>query len=219
MIQQGGNFYAGGFDSMRVVPLGAFLIGVAPAFGFQLPPPSTVGTVAGRVIEAHSGDPAKAIPKVLVVLKHGQEPGTGTYSDEKGNFRLQVEPGAYTVAVERNGYVAASSRNRTITVQAGQTTEDVNLELIRTGAVSGRIVDADGEPRSGVSVQLRSVTEKKGRPFNGAVTDDRGAYRIFQIPPGKYHLSAAYQPASQQWGMKLQTADGKPEESYITTYF
>ena len=167
---------------MRVVPLGALLIGVAPAFGFQLPPPSTVGTVAGRVIEAHSGDPAKAIPRVLVVLRHGQEPGTGTYSDEKGNFRLQVEPGAYTAAVERNGYVAASSRNRTITVQAAQTTEDVNLELIRTGAVSGRIVDADGEPRSGVSVQLRPVTEKKVPRFMAPLLTTAAHIGSFKYP-------------------------------------
>ena len=95
---------------MRVAPLAALLGGALTASGFQPLPPATVGTVAGRVIEAHSGDPAKPIRKALVILKHGQEPGTGTYSDEKGNFRLQVEPGAYTVAVERNGYVAASSR-------------------------------------------------------------------------------------------------------------
>ena len=66
---------------------------------------------------------------------------------------------------------------------------------------------------------FRSVREKRGGPFHGAVTDDRGAYRIFHIPPGKYHLSAAYQPSFQQREIKLQTSDGKAEESYTNTYF
>lgn len=205
---------------MRVAPLAALLGGALTASGFQPLPPATVGTVAGRVIEAHSGDPAKPIRKALVVLKHGQEPGTGTYSDDKGNYRLQVEPGAYSVTVERDGYVAApQSETRTIRVQADQTTADVDLELIRTAAISGRIVDPDGEPMPRANVQLRSVRAKRGGPFHGAVTDDRGAYRIFQIPPGKYHLSADYQPSFQQREIKLQTSDGKAEESYTNTYF
>ena len=161
---------------MRVAPVAALLGGALTASGFQPLPPATVGTVAGRVIEAHSGDPAKPIRKALVILKHGQEPGTGTYSDDKGNYRLQVEPGAYSVTVERDGYVAApQSETRTIRVQADQTTADVDLELIRTGAISGRIVDPDGEPMPRASVQLRSVRAKRGGPFHGAVTDDRGA--------------------------------------------
>jgi hypothetical protein len=220
MIAASTIFQAGGFDFMRVAPLPAFVAGALTAFGFQSAQLVPAGTVAGRVIEAHSGDPAKPVRKALVILKHGQEPGTGAYSDDKGNYRLQVEPGAYSVTVERDGYMAApQSETRTITVKAGQPTADINLELIRTSAISGRIVDPDGEPMPRASVQLRPVREKRGGPFPGAVTDDRGAYRIFQIPPGKYHLSAAYQPTFQQREIKLQTPDGMAEDSYTITYF
>ena len=205
---------------MRVAPVAALLAGALTVSAFQPPSPATMGTVGGRVIEAHSGDPAKPVRKALIILKQGQEPGTGAYSDDKGNYRLQVEPGVYSVTVERDGYVvAAQSVTKSITVQAGQATADVNLELVRTGAISGRVVDPDGEPMPRASVQLRSLRKKRGGPFYGAVTDDRGAYRIFQIPPGKYHLSAAYQPAVQQREIKLQTPDGTAEESYATTYF
>jgi hypothetical protein len=205
---------------MRVARLALLLAGALTASGFQAPPPAALGTVAGRLIEAHSGDPAKGIRKALVILKHGQEPGIGAYSDDKGNYRLQAEPWAYSVTVERDGYVASSqSQTRTITVQAGQTTAGVDLELIRTGAISGRVVDPDGEPMPRASVQLRSVRERRRGPFLGALTDDRGAYRIFQIPPGKWYLSAAYQPAFQQREIKLQTPDGTAEETFSTTYF
>lgn len=204
---------------MRVARVAALLAGAVAASGFQ-PPPATVSTVEGRVVEAHSGDPAKPIRKALIVLKHGQEPGTGAYSDDKGHYRLQVEPGAYSVIVERDGYVAApQSKTKTITVQAGQSAADVNLELIRTGAVSGRVVDADGEPMPHVSVQLRAVRKKGGGPLYGSATDDRGAYRIFQIPPGKYYLFATHQPVFQETQVKLQAPEGKVEESYITTYY
>ncbi|MBZ5579807.1 MAG: carboxypeptidase-like regulatory domain-containing protein [Acidobacteriia bacterium] len=206
---------------MRGFALTVFLTAAPVAHAFQpAPPANAVGSVEGRVIEAHSGDPAKPVRKALVIVRHGQEPGAGAYSDEKGNYRLQVEPGAYTVTVDRDGYVAGpQSETKTVTVIAGQTTSDVDLELVRTGVVSGRIVDADGEPMPRASVQLRSVRETRGGPFHGAVTDDRGEYRIFQVPPGKYHLSAAYQPAFQQREIKLQTPDGKAEESYATTFY
>jgi Carboxypeptidase regulatory-like domain len=114
--------------------LQALIALAAPAcFGFQSQPAATVGTVTGRVTEAHSGDPVKAIAKALIIVKdgvkHGQEAGTGAYSDNNGNFRMALEPGSYGVTVERDGYVAEQqSKVKTISVEAGQTTGDVNLE-------------------------------------------------------------------------------------------
>jgi hypothetical protein len=192
--------------------------GAVMGSGFQ--GSANIGTVTGRVVEAHSGDPAKVIRKALVVLRRGPEQATGTYTDDKGNYRLQVEPGAYTLSVERDGYVAPpKSKNRTLEIQAGQTASDVNLELLRSGVISGRILDSDGEPVPRANVQLLSASGKKGATYYGAMTDDRGAYRIFQIPPGKYHLFSTYQPGFQERDFKLQTPDGKPQESYIATYF
>ena len=205
---------------MRVA-LVTVLLTIAPAYGFQLSPTDrSAGTLEGRVLEARSGDRAIAIKKALVILKRGQEPGIGTYSDEKGNFQLQVEPGAYALTVERDGFVTdPPSAPRTVTVQAGETTRDVTLELVRTGAVSGRIIDADGEPIPRASVQLLSIRNKKRATGLAALTDDRGDYRIFQVPPGKYRLSAAFQPRHQVAEVKLQTPQGVAEESYTTTYF
>jgi protocatechuate 3,4-dioxygenase beta subunit len=179
-----------------------------------------MGTVTGRVIEAHSGDPAKPIQKALVILRQRQETGTATYSDDKGNHRLQMEPGVYSVTVERDGYVTApQSKATTVTAQAGQTAVDVILEMVRTGAISGRIVDSDGTPLARATVQLYSVRQNRGGVALGGATDDRGEYRFFQIPPGKYNLSATYQPSFQQREIKLQTPDGTAGESYATTYF
>ena len=204
---------------MRFARLVALLAGVLTAFGFQAPAGVALGTVAGRVIEVPSSESDKGIRKALVILKRDQEPGIGVYSDDKGNYRLQAAPGVYSVTVERDGYVVSSkSQPKTIVVQGGQTLSDVNLELIHTGAISGRIVDPDGDPMPRVSVELRSVRERKPPSLN-ALTDDRGVYRIYQIPPGKYYLSAVYQPAFQVREIQMQAPDGASEESYVTTYY
>ena len=203
---------------MRFALLGMLLAGTSAISYSQAPSPA-VGTVTGRVIEAHSDNPS-AIPKALIILRRGQEPGIGAYSDDKGNYTLKVSPGAYIVTVERSGYVPVQpSKTRTVTVQASQTTEDFNPELVHTAAISGRILDADGEPIPQVGVQLNNATKKNERLSRGAVTDDRGAFRIFQIPPGKYRLSAVYQATLEGKEIKLQAPNGQTEENYATTYF
>jgi Carboxypeptidase regulatory-like domain len=203
---------------MRFARLIALLAGALTALGFQAPAGGTLGTVAGRVIEVPSSESDKGIRKALVILKRGQEPGIGVYSDDKGNYRLQAAPGAYSVTVECAGYVASSqSQPKTIVVQGRQALSDINLELIRAGVISGRVVDSDGDPMPQVSVQLRSVRERKPASL-GAVTDDRGVYRIYQIPPGKYYLSGVYQPAYQVREIQMQASDAL-EESYVTTYY
>jgi hypothetical protein len=203
---------------MRFARLVALLAGALTALPFQAPVGDTLGTVAGRVIEVPSSDSDKGIRKALVILKRGEEPGIGVYSDDKGNYRLQAAPGAYSVTVECAGYLVSSqSQPKTIVVQGGQALSDVSLELIRAGAISGRVVDSDGDPMPQVSLQLRSVRERKPATL-GAVTDDRGVYRIYQIPPGKYYLSGVYQPAYQVREIQMQASDAL-EESYVTTYY
>lgn len=81
------------------------------------------------------------------------------------------------MTVERDGYVTApSSETRTITVQAGQTTADVNLELVRTGAISGRIVDSDGEPLP-TPVCNFIPSARKGAAGVGSTTADHSPKR------------------------------------------
>src|SRR5438309_2261174 len=99
---------------MRFALLGVLLAGTS-AITYSQTPSAAVGTVTGRVIEAHSDKPS-AIQKALVILRRGQEPGIGAYSDDKGNYTLKVSPGAYIVTVERSGYVPVQpSRTRTVT--------------------------------------------------------------------------------------------------------
>jgi hypothetical protein len=59
--------------------------------------------------------------RTLVILKRGQETGIATYSDDKGNYRLEAEPGAYILTVERDGYVVCSrTQPKTIVGKRGR---------------------------------------------------------------------------------------------------
>ena len=107
---------------MRFARLVTLLASALTTSAFQSPTSRALGTVAGRVIESSSSDSAKGIQKALVILQRGQVTGIGTYSDDKGNYRLEAEPGAYVLTVEREGYVVSSrTPPKTIVVQARQT--------------------------------------------------------------------------------------------------
>ena len=89
-----------------------------------------------------------------------------------------------------------------LTLTAGQEVTDVLFRLTRAAVVTGRIVDADGEPMARVSVSvLRKPTadEMEDWPVSrrpetvsesAAPTDDRGEYRIFGLRPGDYYIKA-----------------------------
>jgi hypothetical protein len=180
------------------------------------------GSVAGAAIDEKSGE---GIAKALIILRRDQQGGLGEITDAKGKFTLRdVDPGVYTLSVERDGYVVARGQPQTVSVQAGQTTSDVKLKLLRTGAVSGRILDADGDPISGVGVVILPARAiKNARPVSFATTNDRGEYRIFHIPPGGYRVSATYTPTEGYDGVRMQRPAGAEaasgSEAYPTMYY
>jgi hypothetical protein len=158
--------------------------------GQQTPPSSPrTGAVEGRVVDAGSGEPIK---KAIVVLRKGQEDGNGAYTDGNGSFRLdKVEPGAYSVSAVREGYVTDPQRERlVVTVKPEATESDVVLKLVRTGAISGVVLDADGDPVLGATVQVLPVRKGAPSPSGSASTNDRGEYRVFHVRPGKYRIAA-----------------------------
>jgi protocatechuate 3,4-dioxygenase beta subunit len=207
----------------------AALLGAAAQGAGQESPaarPKT-GSVAGVVIEEKSEE---GIAKAFVILRRDQEGGIGEITGADGKFTLRdVDPGTYVLTVERDGYVVPRGQSQTVQVQAGQITADVKLKLQRTGAVSGRILDADGDPVCNVSVFVAPArASKDARPGNGnryGTTNDRGEYRIFQIAPGEYRLSATYSPRSRFDGVRIQpaaTAGATPAsggEAYPTVYY
>ena len=180
--------------------------------------------VEGRVVDAKSGE---AVKRALVILRRGNDRGIGAYSNAAGSFAFQtVEPGSYTLSAERDGYIADhGAKPSIVNLKPGQAESSLVLKLLRTGAVSGRVLDADGEPVIGASIQIQPASQKKGlvRPSFGATTNDRGEYRAFNVPPGKYRISVSYTRGLQHPNVNIQRATdlsgAAAEEAYAVTYY
>ncbi|MBZ5580820.1 MAG: carboxypeptidase-like regulatory domain-containing protein [Acidobacteriia bacterium] len=207
---------------MRIRPLAALaLLAAVPVAAQENPqePPRT-GSVAGIVSDGKSGDP---VPKAVVILRREEAGGIAAVAGPDGKFALRdVEPGAYVLAVHRDGYVASGEGPQTVVVQAGQTT-DGQLKLLRTGAISGRILDADGDPVSGVNIAVSPARARSGSQFPGgyATTNDRGEYRVFYLAPGEYRISATYAPRNGLDGVRVQRPPGAASggEAYPAVYY
>jgi hypothetical protein len=81
-------------------------------------------------------------------------------------------------------------------VSEGENMEDVSIELKRGGAIAGRVTDSWGRAIAEESIVLMRLDEQ-GRPqhFHNPMnasfqtTDDRGYYRLFGLPSGRYLVS------------------------------
>ena len=167
------------------------------------------GAIKGRVVAADTG---AGLRRARVMLRGsesrpGMNPQT-SQTNENGDYEIkEVKPGRYTLVVMRNGYVSqtygqksADPMSRTqgtqLTIRAGETLGQVNFQMIRGGAVEGQITDQNNEPLSRVMVQLSRYRTMQGKrsliPVSMSQTDDRGHFRLFEVPPGSYYLSATY---------------------------
>lgn len=189
------------------------------------------GGIRGKVLAADGDTPlAKAVLSLrLSGGARGERPRT-VRTDARGEYEFKdLKPGRYLLSAVRNGFVrqgygqkdsqdfAGRRAGTTLSLGPGEVLGDIDFKLIRGGVVEGRVVDQDNEPVSRVSVMLsgyRSLGGERGLiPVSRAQTDDRGQFRLFDIPPGSYFMSAA---AS---GFRF-FGGGEPEErSFPPTYY
>jgi protocatechuate 3,4-dioxygenase beta subunit len=185
------------------------------------------GTAAieGRVVSAN-GLPVR---RARVQIVSGEQLFTPylAATDDDGRYEFRaLKPGNYFVNAAALGgrptpfsAVAGSERGDKITIDAGETRGHVDIVLPRGGVISGRILDEYGDPMANANVRLQSAVLSRGRrrlvdvpSVTSGQTDDRGRYRIFGLPPGKYIVGAVVGETVPGW----QTADWP---GYARTYY
>jgi hypothetical protein len=180
--------------------------GTYPTSG-QAPNPAGAGVVTGVV---KLGDaPAAGITLTLLPERMGpmaQQPEitNRAVTDEKGEYRFtnvaagrfRVTPLAEALVITSGATLRGGPTGIAVTVSEGQTVSNVDLTLARGGVITGRVIDGDGRPVIAERVNLTMV-DSDGRlaPFNtgnrfGYESDDRGVYRIYGLPAGRYLVSA-----------------------------
>jgi len=131
-----------------------------------------------------------------------------TTTDNTGSFIIsEVASGLYKVYAQRNGYVGQPRREsfrdgpREVVSQsvnsARRTVTDISLSLIKAGTIAGTVRDTNGEPVVSAIVEVR----RDGFPLVSKVSDDRGQYRLFWLPPGEFALAVrpSGPPGQKQW--------------------
>jgi protocatechuate 3,4-dioxygenase beta subunit len=176
-----------------------------PSSAFPTQDSKDTGAITGRVL--FDGKPAPGV--VVLAVSYGSDPSKAleqmlkpptplkALTDGDGRYRLEGVPsGKYSVLPSAPTSASAES-GKEVTVAGAGTVEDIDFSLTGGGVITGKITDSEGQPVIGEEISLKFVDPSKPgspspRPGGGRmyVTDDRGIYRIFALPPGRYIVSA-----------------------------
>jgi len=163
-------------------------------------PATGTGAVSGVVTDGATGRP---IPGAVAALRTsgGTAPLariTKQMTDALGRFVFRdLPPASYTLAVSRLGFVDGAYGQAvmlgpagTIVLKDGQWFDQADVRLWKPGAISGRVLDEHNDPVVGTFVRVLAQQMIGGQlkllAGPAAKTDDRGAYRIARLPPGRY---------------------------------
>jgi hypothetical protein len=122
-------------------------------------------------------------------------------TDSEGHFAITAPAGSYRLWAERPGFARQTYGARTpqgagsvIALAPGQQIKDLVLPMVPLGAISGRVLDEDGDTLQGVGVQVLRFSFAAGRKqlvaVAGTSSNDRGEYRAFGLTAGRYFLLA-----------------------------
>lgn len=129
-------------------------------------------------------------------------PALKATTDQEGNYRINDIPaGNYQVSPMAPAYVVSDLvlprvGAKTLLLAEGEDVQGIDFSIVRGGVIAGKVIDADGRPVMEERVTL--VSEDQANPRGQMVpqvissafqTDDRGIYRIYGIPPGRYKIS------------------------------
>jgi uncharacterized protein (DUF2141 family) len=170
----------------------------------QTAPKQATGVITGRV---RQGD--KPVANVSVALMSAEqrmgpnrEAMMKAATDYDGHYRLSNVPaGRYNVTAIAPAFVGPSEgmfgeSGKTVTIAEGETVEKIDFTLLRGGVITGRVTDSEGRPVIAERIQLNPQQGQARERFFFSntnpfmyETDDRGVYRIYGIPPGRYTVS------------------------------
>jgi hypothetical protein len=180
----------------------ALIFSQAPAALAQKDLPASV---SGRVTDGERG--VAGLTVTLLSADPGQRfrSVARARTDGDGRFVLQnVPPGRYQVMPSAPAYVVQGMPEsyppgRPLTLLAGEEVKDLDFRVERGAVITGRVTDGDGNPVISEPVMVAQA-EATGQqlPIRNALdmrdqmTDDRGVYRIYGLPPGRYRVSVGH---------------------------
>jgi len=169
------------------------------AFAQDSPPPAGEALIDGSVVNKISGAPVKRAHVMFFKLATEGAEEIDADTDAVGHYSTHLQAGQYRAWVERPGFshlnYGASSTlgtGKILSLAAGQELHGVSFRMSPLGAISGRVLDEDGDPIQGAGVQVLKFSYATGKRMllsvSGTSSNDQGEYRAFGLPPGRYFL-------------------------------
>lgn len=168
-------------------------------------PAAGTGEISGAILSADQNP--QPVRRVVVTITAPELPAArNVITADDGRFVFGgLPPGHYAISARKAAYIQAEfgspkpGRPGTRLALAAGERRAVTLTLFRGAAIGGTLRDHAGAPVGGVSVtalDARAVANEAANqaPGGSVVTDDRGRYRIYGLPPGDYVLSASPSP-------------------------
>ena len=166
------------------------------------------GVISGRVTKG-----GKSARLVVITLEsfgpfRTKSPLPTAITDDEGKYRVAGVPeGQYVVRPFAPAFVVLSVPDSDkagmsmgsgvgltgfiVTVAKGDVVDGIDFALGAGGVITGRVTDDAGRPVIAASVECQRVNEQ-GQPVSGSSrveTDDRGIYRMYALPAGRYLVS------------------------------
>jgi hypothetical protein len=123
-------------------------------------------------------------------------------TDADGRYKFaNLAAGDYRVTVLSPGYIVFGNSElvrsgQQITLKDGEAIERIDFTMTRGGVITGKVTSNTNRPLIGEPITITAIDEAgkqvqvnapEGVSFR---TDDRGNYRVYGLPPGKYLVSA-----------------------------
>ena len=162
-------------------------------------------TVSGTVLSVSTGQP---LNDSVITMNQvgGRRERRSAVTNAAGRFEFKdIDQGRYFLTAEHTSYIRMEYGQRDprdpaklLTLWPGQRIDNISFQLIPEAVITGHVYDEDGNPLEHSQIFALRYRYLDGTrrllPAGFATTDDRGRYRIYDLAPDKYYVSASANP-------------------------
>jgi beta-lactamase regulating signal transducer with metallopeptidase domain/uncharacterized protein (DUF2141 family) len=161
---------------------------------------TATAALSGVIVAADTGTPIKRAH--VVITAEALRSARTVITDDDGRYAFTELPaGRYTITASKAGYFDAIFGQKVpphagtpVLLADGQTRDHLDIRLPKGGVISGLLRDENGDPSPDTPVRAMRYDLRTGERqlVTQATnhTDDRGVYRLYNLPPGTYLIVA-----------------------------
>jgi large repetitive protein len=159
-------------------------------------------SIGGQVLNTVDQEPVNGVVLVLTAAASASTPQKFV-TETRGLFLFEnLPPGRYVLFAESAGFARQVYGSRgnplagiTLSLAEGQEMNDLQFSLTPGSTVTGKILDAAGSPVQKATVLALQPIYRRGVreyvPMSSAVSDESGEYKLANLSPGIYLVSAS----------------------------